>query len=99
MAYMVSPERLAKRITGLWKTYFRGLEIKLDLSELKRGIARTSVVGFGSAPHIGEMAEGWLKYAFELCGGRDVTVYEEALELGMPSPDAQMNFTIRWRVH
>ena len=98
MAFMVSPERLAKLIPGLWKTYFRGLEVKLDLSELDKGVARTSVIGFGGAPHIGEMAEGWIAYAFDLVGAINVQVYEEALELGRSRPDKQMDYTIRWEV-
>ena len=97
MAFMVKPERLAKHIPGLWKTYFRGLTVELDLSELSRGIARCSTVGFGGAPHIGEMAEGWLKYAFELCGAKKVSCYEESLELGAEAPDHKMIFTIRWK--
>lgn len=98
MAFMVSPQRLAKLIPSLWKTYFRGLEIKLDLSELDSGIARTSVIGFGGAPHIGEMAEGWLAYAFDLCGALHPTAFEQALELGKSRPDKQMDYTIRWEV-
>jgi hypothetical protein len=98
MAFMVSPERLAKLIPSLWKTYFRGLEVKLDLSDLDKGIARTSVVGFGGAPHIGEMAEGWIAYAFDLVGALNVQAYEESLELGRAYPDEQMDYTIRWEV-
>ena len=98
MAFMVSPQRLAKLIPGLWKTYFRGLEVKLDLSELDRGVARTSVVGFGGAPHIGELAEGWIASSFDLVGALNVSAYEESLELGKSHPGKQMDFTIRWDV-
>ena len=48
--------------------------------------------------HIGEMAEGWLAYAFDLCGALHPTAFEQALELGKSRPDKQMDYTIRWEV-
>ena len=82
MALLANPDRLSKRIPQLWTTYFRGLEIELDLSEVKSGRVLHEVRGFGGAPHIGEMAEGWLVYAFELVGGRDVVTFEKRLQSG-----------------
>ena len=98
LALMANPERLAKRIPSLWKTYFRGLSIEVDLDHLKQGLVSTSVTGFGAAPHIGEMAEGWLQFAFELVGGKDVRVFEERLEVGDDAPGRVMRFQISWQV-
>ena len=98
MAFMVSPERLSKIMPTIWKTYFLGLDVKVDLSEMDRGVLRCSVTGFGGAPHIGEMAEGWIAYSYDLCGALHVNAYEEALELGMEQPGEEMVYTIRWEV-
>ena len=97
MSLLVNPERLAKRIPVLWKSYFRGLKHTMDLSQLDSGICRTTVEGFGAAPHIGEMAEGWVAYAFRMVGGEEVVAYEEALEGGEANPGLVMKFHIQWR--
>ena len=98
LALIVNPHRLAKRVPQLWSTYFRGLTVQMNFDEIKSGCLRFEVEGFGGAPHIGEMAEGWLAFAFELVGGEEVEAKEDALEAGEPHPGRTMGFQVKWRV-
>ena len=96
MGLMVSPQRLSKLIPTIWKTYFHGLEVKTDLSEIDQCRVRCTVLGFGGAPHIGEMAEGWMVYSYKLCGAVEASACERNLERGARQPDALMDFAIQW---
>jgi hypothetical protein len=96
LSLLVNPVRLAKRLPTFWTTYFRGVEATVDLAGLRSGGVTTEVVGFGGAPHVGEMAEGWIRFSFELVGGTGVEVHEEALHAGADAPGPTMRFAVRW---
>ncbi|MEM7160317.1 MAG: hypothetical protein AAF799_46195 [Myxococcota bacterium] len=98
LSLIVNPQRLAKRVPQLWSTYFRGLTVRMDFDDVRSGKLRFDVDGFGGAPHIGEMAEGWLAFAFGLVGGEEVVATEEALEAGRPHPGTTMRYHVSWRV-
>lgn len=96
LSLLGSPERLAKRVPSLWHTYFRGLSVSVEYDPRIAGRVDFEVVGFDGSPHIGEMAEGWCRYAFELVGGREVVAFEHSLDAGAASPGPIMNFTVHW---
>src|SRR5438105_2994091 len=66
-----SPTMMAKRVPMLWQTYFPGVRVESDISEIKIGRYRDRVYGFEGHPYIGAVAEGWLHYAFDLVGAKE----------------------------
>jgi hypothetical protein len=92
-----SPSMMAKRVPMLWKTYFPGVRVESDTSAIKEGRYEDRVYGFEGTKHIGPMAEGWLHYAFNLVGAKDLSVNEAATVRGEYAAPGPLAYTIKWR--
>jgi hypothetical protein len=92
-----SPSMMAKRIPTLWQTYFPGVQVESNISQIKIGRYEDRVYGFSGVRYIGAMAEGWLHYAFDLVGAKDLTVNEESTARGELAPSGALAYRIEWR--
>jgi hypothetical protein len=97
LALLGSPSRLSRRLPSLWHMYFPGVTVDIDVSALAEGRARHEVHGFAGAAYVAAMGEGWIAYAYDLVGGKDVTVNEEAMAAGRMQSGESLRFAARWR--
>jgi hypothetical protein len=92
-----SPSRLSDRLPSLWQMYFPGVTVDIDISTLEKGRSRHEVRGFAGTAYMAAMGEGWIAYAYDLVGGNDVTVNEEAMAAGRMQSGESLRFTAHWR--
>jgi hypothetical protein len=97
LALLGSPSRLSRRLPSLWQMYFPGVTVDVDVSAVAEGRARHEVHGFGGAPYVAAMGEGWIAYAYGLVGGKNVTVNEEAMAAGRMQSGESLRYTATWR--
>jgi hypothetical protein len=97
LSLLGSPARLSRRLPSLWQMYFPGVTVDLDLAALATGTASHQVHGFAGAAYIAAMGEGWIAYAYDLVGGKDVAVSEEAMAAGRLKSGETLRFNVRWR--
>jgi hypothetical protein len=96
LQFFGSPALLARRTSTMWQTYFPGVAVELDNARLKEGEHAHRVRGFEGVPFIGAMGEGWMFYAFELVGARELSVAEAATARGELVSAGPLEYTVRW---
>ncbi|MEM9293351.1 MAG: hypothetical protein AAGD01_16830 [Acidobacteriota bacterium] len=96
LALLASPDRIFDALPRLWGMYFSGISVQVQSSQEGEGRGVCRVERLGSLRHVAPVASGWITYALEAVGGRDVEVVERNYSNGMPSA-AELHFDISWR--
>jgi hypothetical protein len=97
LSLLGSPARLSRRMPSLWQMYFPGVTVDNDVAALTTGTASHEVHGFSGAAYVAAMGEGWIAYAYNLVGGKEVAVSEEAMAAGRLKSGETLRFRARWR--
>lgn len=96
LSYVANPDRLARRLSSLWTTYFPNVQVDVDLDRIDQREVRCVVRGLEPLSHINAAAAGWLAYAFRLVGAESVDVEEVGLARGTFDPGKPLEYTLRW---
>lgn len=92
---LMNPTRFANKLPSLWERDMSKGGFDTDVSDVankKLRFVLRDVTGFD---HIGAVTEGWIRFAMNAMGERDVSVKIDGWSLATPGPD-RVQYEVTW---
>lgn len=92
---LMNPTRFANKLPSLWERDMSKGGFDVDLSDVEKKILRFELRDIGGFDHIGAVTEGWIRFAMNAMGEKNVDVKVEGWSLATPGPD-RVKYEVTW---